>query len=218
MEGVHKTVFISGGTGYVGSRLILELASRRHRIRMVIRKGSHKQCPPGCEVVVGDALDSRTFSRAVPPADTYVHLTGVSRPAPWKGAQFRAVDLPSLQASLEAAREANIRHFIYVSVAQPAPVMKAYIAVRQECEALIRASGLPATILRPWYILGPGHYWPIALLPMYAILKQMRATCEAAERLGLVTISQMVSALMGAIEDPAQDVRVFNVPKIRTFI
>jgi uncharacterized protein YbjT (DUF2867 family) len=35
--------------------------------------------------------------------------------------------------------------------------MKAYIEVHAECEALVRQSGMNATILRPWYILGPGH-------------------------------------------------------------
>jgi len=45
--------------------------------------------------------------------------------------------------------------------------MKAYIAVREECEEIIQESGLNATILRPWYVLGPGHRWPYMLLPMY---------------------------------------------------
>jgi uncharacterized protein YbjT (DUF2867 family) len=29
---------------------------------------------------------------------------------------------------------------------------------RTRCEEMIRESGLNATILRPWYVLGPGHY------------------------------------------------------------
>ena len=41
-----------------------------------------------------------------------------------------------------------------VSVAHPAPAMKAYIEVRTRCEELIRTSGLHATILRPWYSAG----------------------------------------------------------------
>src|SRR6266480_6178781 len=41
-----------------------------------------------------------------------------------------------------------------VSVAHPAPAMKAYIEVRTRCEELIRTSGLHTTILRPWYSAG----------------------------------------------------------------
>jgi len=212
----ERRVFVSGATGYVGSRLIPELLRRGHRVRALIRTGSNKPLPEACEVVAGDALRSETFARAVPPADTFVHLVGIPRPAPWKGVQFRAVDLPSVRASLAAAQEAKIRHLVYVSVAQPAPVMKAYIQVRAECETLIRTIGLSATMLRPWYILGPGHYWPMALLPLYAVLKRLPGTREAAERLGLVTIQQMVSALVWAIEHPAEGVRVVEVARIRT--
>jgi len=104
---------------------------------------------------------------------------------------------------------------VYVSVAHPAPMMKAYIAVRQECEALIRESGLPATILRPWYVLGPGHRWPYVLIPAYWLLRKIPFTHAGATRLGLVTIEQMVSALVTAVENPAGEVRIVDVPQIQ---
>jgi uncharacterized protein YbjT (DUF2867 family) len=85
-----------------------------------------------------------------------VHLVGTPRPSPLKAAQFQAVDLASIRATVAAATRGSVRHLVYVSVAHPAPVMRAYIAVRQEGEALIRASGLPARLLRPWYVVGPG--------------------------------------------------------------
>ncbi len=106
---------------------------------------------------------------------------------------------------------------MYVSVAHPAPVMKAYVAVRQECEALIRESGLRATILRPWYVLGPGHRWPYVLVPAYWVLRQIPSTREGATRLGLVTIGQIVGALVHAVENPADSVRVMDVPQIQQY-
>jgi len=72
---------------------------------------------------------------------------------------------------------------VYVSVAHPAPVMQAYVAARVEAEALVAATGIPATILRPWYVLGPGHRWPMLLLPLYTLLRLLPATRESAERL-----------------------------------
>lgn len=57
--------------------------------------------------------------------------------------------LPSIRASVTAARRVGIAHLVYVSVAQPAPVMRAFIAVRAQGEAMIREAGLTATILRP---------------------------------------------------------------------
>src|SRR5207247_1527733 len=107
----------------------------------------------------------------------------------------------------------KVRHFVYVSVAQPAPVMKDYLAVRAEGEALLRASGLNATILRPWYVLGPGHRWPYFLLPMYWVGELLPGTRASARRLGLVTLDQMLFALANAVDEPAAGVRVWEVPE-----
>jgi uncharacterized protein YbjT (DUF2867 family) len=80
---------------------------------------------------------------------------------------------------------------------------------------MVRASGLPATILRPWYVLGPGHRWPRLLLPLYAVLERIPATREQALRLGMVTLDDMVAALVLAVENPPAGVRVVEVPEIR---
>ena len=120
----------------------------------------------------------------------------------------------SLRAAVEAAQFAQVRHFVYVSVAHPAPAMQAYIAVRMEGEALIRSAGLNATILRPWYVLGPGHWWPVVLLPAYWIMERIPGTRESARRLGLVRLRQMTGALADAVDHPCEGVRVIEVPEI----
>ena len=171
--------------------------------------------PQGCEAVIGDPLDSDSFVQQIRPSDTFVQLVGVPKPSPAKAAQFRAVDLPAIRAAVPAAVEAGIEHFVYVSVAHPAPIMKAYIEVRSEGEELIRKSGLKATVLRPWYVLGPGHRWPYALLPAYAILERIPSTRDTALRLGLVTLDQMLNALAASIETPAEALRILEVPNIR---
>ena len=94
-------------------------------------------------------------------------------------------------------------------------MMKAYIAVRTECESFIQNSGLNATILRPWYVLGPGHLWPYGLLPFYWLLERLPATREAAQRLGLVTLEQMLVALTNAVDHPCEGRCVLGVPEIR---
>jgi uncharacterized protein YbjT (DUF2867 family) len=208
-------LFVTGATGYLGSRLIPLLLERGHHVTALTRRESVTKVPSGCEVVVGNPLESQTFAEQLHGADTLVQLVGIPKPAPWKGPQFRAVDGPSATASISAARAANVQHVVYVSVAQPAPIMKDYLAVRSECEAAITAAGLIATILRPWYILGPGHRWPLALLPMYGLLERLPATRDAATRLGLVTIQEMLAAMVWSIEHLPDRTRVIEVPEIR---
>ena len=210
-----RRVFVTGATGYLGSRLIPRLLARGHHVAALARAASAGAVPSGCEVVVGNPLESGTFVEQVRGADTLVHLVGVAKPAPWKGPQFRAVDGPSAMAAIRAAREAGVRQMVYVSVAHPAPVMRDYIAVRSKCEAAIAAAGLVATILRPWYILGPGHWWPLALQPVYRLMEQFPGTRAAALRLGLVTIHEMLMTMLWAIEQPPSGSRVIEVPEIR---
>jgi hypothetical protein len=50
---------------------------------------------------------------------------------------------------------------------------------------------------------------------MYKIAELLPVTREGALRLGLVTIEQMVTALLVAVENPARGVKVLNVPDIR---
>src|SRR5205085_3387596 len=134
--------------------------------------------------------------------------------SPSKTREFREIDLGSAIAAIDAAKTAGVNHFIYVSVAHPAPVMREYIAVRQKAEAAIQASGMNATVLRPWYVLGPGHRWPYVLLPSYWLLERIPATQESARRLGLVTISPMTAAPSHADENPARANRGLEAPHV----
>jgi uncharacterized protein YbjT (DUF2867 family) len=214
---VSQDVLITGGTGYMGSRLTSALLGRGHRVRVLTRPASTVRVPPGAAAIPGDALDPASVAAALRPADVLVHLVGTPHPGPSKAEEFRRVDLPSIAASVDAVRRVGAQQLVYVSVAQPAPVMKAYVAVRAAGEQLIRDAKLTATILRPWYVLGPGHRWPLLLLPVYGLAGLIPAVRDGARRLGLVTLSQMTAALVHAVENsPARGmVRIVGVPEIR---
>lgn len=207
---------MTGGTGYIGRALIDALCERGYIVHALVRPGSETKLPSRALPVIGNALDASTFASAIPPGATLVHLVGTPHPSPAKAAEFQRVDLASIRATTLAAERAGARHLVYVSVAHPAPVMQAYIAVREEGEGLVEASGIPATILRPWYVLGAGHRWPYLLVPLYAALRWLPATREGAERLGLVTRRAMIAALVRAVETPpARGLRIVGVPEIR---
>jgi len=210
------SVFVTGGTGYIGRPLIERLLEGGYRVHGLARSGSEARLPRGATAVIGNALDAASFTAAIPHGATIVHLVGTPNPSPSKAAEFEQVDLASIRATAAAAQIAQARHLIYVSVAQPAPVMRAYVAARAKGEERVRATGIPATILRPWYVLGPGHRWPYLLVPFFALLRLLPATRDTAQRLGLVTRTQMVAALLRAVAQPqTEGVRIVEVPEIR---
>ena len=215
--GKEIEVLVIGGTGYMGGRLISALLARGHRVRALARQSSLDRVPEGATPVVGDALDAESVAAALRSGDTLVHLVGTPHPNPSKARQFEQIDLVSIRASVTAAKRVGIAHLVYVSVAQPAPIMRAYLAVRAAGEGMIKAAGLTATVLRPWYVLGPGHRWAILLVPLYKIVELVPATRESAKRLGLVTIGQMLGALVTAVESPPPkgQVQIVEVAGIR---
>jgi uncharacterized protein YbjT (DUF2867 family) len=215
MASTQHEVFLTGGTGFMGSSLAKELLRRGHGVRALVRAGSESKVAPGCETAPGDALRAESYASQVAPADTFVHLVGVAHPNPRKAAEFRAIDLRSCQEAVQVAVQAGVRHFVYLSVARPAPIMLEYQAARAEGEQLIRESGMAATFVRPWYVLGPGRRWPYALIPLYALARLLPATREGAQRLALVTLQQMTQALAWAVENPPEHVQTIEPPQMQ---
>lgn len=208
-------VFITGATGYVGSRLAPLLLARGHRVTALVREASRNKVPKGCQIAIGDALDGASYRHFLAGADTFVQLVGVAHPGPAKARQFVEIDLKSGLEAVRIASATGISHFVYGSVAHPAPAMKAYIHVRSQCEQAIVDSGLNSTIIRPWYVLGPGHRWPYLLVPFYKIAEAWPRTRATARRLGLVTLRQMVNALANSVDNPTQGIRIVEVPEIK---
>ena len=154
---INNKIFITGGTGYIGSRLIPALIQNDFEIFALIRKGSENKLPAGCNIVFGDSLNSSSYENNIPPCETFIHLVGVAHPGPGKKEQFRSIDLVSIQQAVSAALKAGVKHFIYLSVAHPAPVMKDFIEVRMKGEEVIRQNELNPPLNRQWNLIGPGH-------------------------------------------------------------
>jgi uncharacterized protein YbjT (DUF2867 family) len=210
-------ILVTGGTGYIGQHVIPLLIARGHRVRVLARQSSLARVPAGASPISGDALNEDSIASALRPGDTVIHLVGTPHPSPTKADQFDRIDLMSIRCTVGAAKRVGIEHLVYVSVAQPAPVMAHYLWVRSLGEAMIREAQICATILRPWYVLGPGHWWPKAILPFYKIAELFPPTRATAQRLGLVTIEEFVKALVRAVEDPPRPCRqrLLDVPAIR---
>ena len=211
-----KPVFISGGTGYIGTRLIKILLKRGHRVIALVRKGSEQKVPAGAEIIIANPFDTGSFQTHIPEGSLFIHLLGVSHPSPKKAKLFREIDLPGVKASADAAAIAGVSHFIYISVAMAlSKLMAAYQAVRKEGEAYCLAKNLHCTFIRPWYVLGPGHWWPIGILPFYGIAELVPSWRKKARSMALVTIKQMLAALVFAAEAEPLPVRILEIKDIR---
>ena len=116
---MSSRICITGASGYLGRALCQNLD--RSRLLALVRTGGAARLESGVASLELDVFDPDQLQRALAPGDTLVHLIGTPHPNPRKAAQFQRVDLGSVRASATAAGRARVAHYVYVSVAQPAP-------------------------------------------------------------------------------------------------
>src|SRR5437764_15236226 len=104
MSKVNKSIFITGGTGYVGSRVIPILLQKGYDVYALVRQGSKKKLPKGCKIITGNALDGNTFKNNIHPCQTFIQLIGTPHPGPGKKKLFEQIDLVSVRESVSATK------------------------------------------------------------------------------------------------------------------
>jgi uncharacterized protein YbjT (DUF2867 family) len=215
-----KVVFITGGTGYIGKRLIKILLGLGYQVTALVRQQSMNKLPEGCQPVVADPFDASSYADAVPAYSIFIHLLGVRNPRPKKKLLFYSVDLASLRASVVAAKQAGVKHFIYLSVAQyPTKIMADFQEARRRGEHELIESGLVSTFIRPWYVVGPGHYWPLLFTPVFKLLEIIPSTSVQAKSLALVSLKQILLSLKKVVTNPPEKyINIFDVNDIKSMV
>ena len=85
MNSMQHDVFLTGGTGFMGSSLVRELLRRGHQVRALVRPGSESKLATGCEAVPGDALSAESLCGTNSPGG-YLRAPGWCGPSqPAKG-------------------------------------------------------------------------------------------------------------------------------------
>jgi nucleoside-diphosphate-sugar epimerase len=107
-----RTVFVSSGTGYVGTPLVEEMVARGHRVRVLARAEIEYKVTRGAVATLGNALDASTFVASIAPADTFVHLTARLIPHRGRSASsvlsiFRACEPPPKRLDRRASRTSS---------------------------------------------------------------------------------------------------------------
>lgn len=163
-------ILVTGATGNVGRELVRELGGSGVPFRVLVRDPARAAVlPEGAERVVADLGDPATLPPAFSGVDRLFLLTP-------------GIGLDHTRHAVAAARSAGVGHIVHLSsfnvLGDPMPAMGRW---HHEREQAIRASGIPATFLRPggfmtnafdWlptirqagYVLdpaGPGRYAPI---------------------------------------------------------
>jgi uncharacterized protein YbjT (DUF2867 family) len=157
-------ILVTGANGFVGRNLVRRLQKDGIAVRALVRNAAKaaRLRDLGAELVDGDISNLLSLEAAMEGCEKVIHLVGIIQEAP--GVTFKGVHVDGTQNLLEAAKKAGVRHFIYQSALGTRPNAKSqYHRTKWEAEELVRASGIPFTILRSSLIYGPGDLFTIRL-------------------------------------------------------
>ena len=192
-------ILVTGSTGFVGSNLVRRLRKADITVRAVVRNSGKAQALKniGVDVVEGDVSSKASLEKAAEGCERVVHLVGIIQETP--GATFRSVHVEGTRNVLEAARKAGARHFFYQSALGTRPGAKSeYHKTKWEAEELVRASGIPYTILRPSLICGPGDQFTIRLSEMIRRSPVLPIIGSGKSRVQPIYIEDLVSCIVKA--------------------
>lgn len=146
------TIAITGGTGFVGQALLDEAQVQGTRLRVLTRRRQDKR--KGIAWVAGDLADRRAHARLVAGAEAVIHIAGLTTSR--HAADLRAANVEGTLALVEAALQAGVPRFVFVSsLSAREPGLSAYGASKARAEQIVKASGLDWTIVRPPAVYGP---------------------------------------------------------------
>lgn len=193
-------ILVTGGTGFVGSHLIQRMRKEGLPVRAIARSSDKAQALKdlGVEVVKGDVSDKASLEQAAAGVERVIHLVGIIQESP--GATFQSVHVDGTRNLLEAAKKNNARGFFYQSALGARPNAKSeYHKTKWEAEELVRASGIPYTILRPSLIYGSGDQFTIRLSEMIRLSPLLPIIGSGKSKLQPIFIDDVTTCILKAV-------------------
>jgi nucleoside-diphosphate-sugar epimerase len=233
-DSLQARVLVTGANGFIGRRLVDRLLARGERVRMLVRRPPPPPLrdDPGVEVVLGDLGNPEAVERAVRGTEVVYHLGAAMKGWP---AEFRAGTVVGTRNVVESALRHGVRKVVHVSslsvlhmariqpgdrVTEGTPLEPRaerrglYTQTKLEAEGIVveavRDRGLPAVIVRPGQVFGPG-----APLVTPAVARRLGARLVILGRgrvlLPLVYVDDVVDALVAAADSGVRDGSIFTV-------
>ncbi len=151
-------VFVTGGTGFVGSNVLGELVKAGHAPQALVRKNRSRGTdwlPAGVEIVSGDINDDSLADKMLG-CDAAIHLVGIIKEIPSKGVTFEKVHHQGTLNVLSAMKDARISRLVHMSaLGAERHQTGGYFRTKWAAEEAVLHSGLDFTVMKPSMIHGP---------------------------------------------------------------
>ncbi len=202
----NERILITGGTGYVGGRLIPLLLDRGYRVRTMVRSPQKLLARPwaghpNLDVLPGDALDRASFIKAGKGCSTAYYL--IHSMNAYKH-RFAEADRKAAENMVACAEQNSMQRIIYLGGLgdKDHEKLSHHLRSRHEVEGILEAGRVPVTNLRAAMILGSGSAsfemlrYLVERLPVMITPRWLRTPCQP------IAISNVLEYLAGCLSAP----------------
>jgi nucleoside-diphosphate-sugar epimerase len=149
-------IFVTGGSGFVGSSVLDALQAADFSVNALVR---HEPLDRPSDRVIsftGGLFDDAALDAGMKGCTAVIHLVGIIAERPAEGITFDRIHYQGTQHVVDATKRAGIRRYIQMSAIGARPDAPAtYHRTKFLAEQYVRDSGLDWTIIRPSIIHGP---------------------------------------------------------------
>ncbi|MCP3177781.1 SDR family oxidoreductase [Desulfuromonas sp. KJ2020] len=218
----QRPVLVTGGTGYIGSRLVPRLLKAGHRVRVLARSaqkigqrawGHH----PNLEVEEGDVLNPADLKRALSGCRAVYYLVHSMNP---KVKSFGSADRLAAENMVEASRLAGVQQIIYLGgLGEESADLSQHLVSRHEVAAILQRGDVPVTVLRAAMVIGSGSAsfeilrYLVDRLPVMVTPRWIDTPCQP------IAVRNVLTYLMGVLDNPLALDKTFDIgqPEVVTY-
>jgi uncharacterized protein YbjT (DUF2867 family) len=206
-------VLVTGGTGFVGTRVVHALRARGHDVRALVRNPRRARTLQawGCELVQGDMTDPASLGAAVLDCSAIVHLVAIITGRP---VDFERVMSEGTRNLVSAATEAGAGRLVLMSAlgtSERNRDLVPYFRAKWEMEQIVQGSGAEHVIFRPSFVFGKDG----GILPTF--IRQVRwspvtmIVGDGTPRLQPIWVDDVASFFAQSVDLPAAANRTFEL-------
>jgi NADH dehydrogenase len=207
------TILVTGGTGFVGPKVVHALRAQGRDVRALVRhpERATQLAAWGAELVTGDVTDPASLRAAVDGCTHVIHLVAILKGSP---SDFHRVMKQGTANVIAAAKDAQTERFILMSALGTSETTKdtvPYFASKWAMEQETVRSGLEYTIFRPSFVFGRDG----GALPLF--IKQVRYSPvvtvigSGLQRIQPIWVEDVAEYFARGVDDPQAANRTFEI-------
>jgi NADH dehydrogenase len=208
-------ILVTGGTGFVGPKIVRTLREREHAVRSLVRRPDDRSAATlaawGSELAQGDMGDAESLRRAVEGVELVLHLVAIRQGTEQ---DFRRVMEQGTRDLVAAANDAGVRRFVLMSALGTSDETKdlvPYYRGKWEMEQAVRGSGIEHVIFRPSFIFARDG----GILPTFRRLARVAPVTpiigSGLQRIQPIWIDDVAAYFAAGVDKPEAANRTFEL-------